>query len=82
MELILELSGTGRQLDALAQQLGPEMEQFERKLLPSLRKLAKMDAKLAELKASLDAAQRRDLQAQGFTVLDKWQRRHFATGES
>jgi predicted nucleic acid-binding Zn-ribbon protein len=73
---LLEMTGSGKELAKLLQNLSGEMENLEQKILPAIKKLKKLDKELEEMKSKLNRRQRRELKMKGYTTVDegkKWE---------
>ena len=75
MDLLLEMTGSGKQLQILADKLGPEMEKLEQKILPALESIAAQERRLETFKFCMAPKQREEIQQKGFTFLEGWQQK-------
>jgi hypothetical protein len=73
IEFLLEISGNGKQLEKLTQQIGPEQKYFRERIFPAMQKVAKLDEKIERMKSELNRRQRREIRTRGYTLLNREQ---------
>ena len=74
IDLLLNVTGTGRVLTRLLRELGPRLERIEAEVLPAIQRVQAQERNWARLRASLDIGQRKMIRQQGYAHLRQWQR--------